>query len=499
MRAYDERAVRAGTVTRWRVASVVALVVGVVGAVCAVRAARMVPYRVVAPPANAPIAGAEVTTARFAAALRFPTVSTEDPGDFDPAPFLALHEYLRTAYPRVQAALTREVVGGYSLLYTWRGADSLLPPLLLMAHLDVVPVERGTEARWTHAPFAGDVAGGYVWGRGAFDDKASLIAILEAVDLLLAEGYQPRRTVYLAFGHDEEVGGAHGAELLAQAIARRTPHLEMLVDEGGVVSRGVLPGVPGEVAMVGVAEKGAIDVELTVDRPGGHSSLPPAHTAVGILSRAIVRLEAHPMPARLTPVTRSMLTRVAPEMRFVMRLPLANLWLFRPVIVGVLSRDARVGAVLRTTTAATMISGSPKANVLPGRARAIVNFRILPGDTRAGVLEHVRRVVDDTSVHISSSGGREASPVTDFRAPAFVLMERTIEQLFPGAVPVPFLMIGGTDTRHYESLTKNVFRFNPFVATSELISGAHGTNERLREGDFARGAKFFAQLIRNAQ
>jgi carboxypeptidase PM20D1 len=228
--------------------------------------------------------------------------------------------------------------------------------------------------------------------------------------------------------------------------------------------------------------------------------MPPRHTAVGILSRAITRLEEHPLPARLTPVSEEMFVRLAPEMAFGRRVLLANLWLVRPLLVSALARDDRVAATLRTTTAATMVSGSPKSNVLPLRARAIVNFRILPGDTPDDVVAHVRRVVADTAVHIAVSGRAiHPSPVADYRSPEYALLERTVGQLFPGAVPVPFLMIGGTDTRHYESLTRNVFRFNPIVATPDLVSGAHGTNERVRADDFVRGVRFFAQLIRNAQ
>ena len=206
------------------------------------------------------------------------------------------------------------------------------------------------------------------------------------------------------------------------------------------------------------------------------------------------------MPARLTAVTATMMTRLAPDMPLARRVLMANLWLFRPLVLSAMGRDERAGASVRTTTAATMVSGSPKANVLPIRARAIVNFRILPGETAADVLAHVRRVVADTAVHVTVSGfSNEPSPLADYRSSQFALLEKTIVQLFPEAVPVPFLMIGGTDTRHYESLTRNVFRFNPFVATPELVSGAHGTNERIRAEDFGRGVRFYAQLIKNAQ
>jgi carboxypeptidase PM20D1 len=200
----------------------------------------------------------------------------------------------------------------------------------------------------------------------------------------------------------------------------------------------------------------------------------------------------------MTPVVEEMFVRLAPEMPFAARLPLANLWAFRPLLVRLLGRQDRVAATLRTTTAATMISGSPKENVLPIVARALVNFRILPGDTPESVVEHVRRVVADTLVQVTG-GGRPPSATSDFQAPEFEMVEKTLAQLFPGAIPVPFLMVGGTDSRHFEGLTRNIYRFNPIVATPDLVSGAHGTNERVRADDLVRAARFFAQLIRNAQ
>lgn len=472
--------------------------VALFAAVCAVRALRLERHHVEAAPVDPAIANAPITTDRFRAALRFPTISTQDSASFNPAPFLELHAWLATAFPNITRRLTREVVAKYSLLYTWTGSDTTLDPILLMGHLDVVPIEGGTESRWKHAPFAGDTAEGFVWGRGTLDDKASVMAILEAVEWLVGQGFEPRRTIYLAFGHDEELGGFSGAASLAAILKERTGKLAFLVDEGGVIAEGLVPRVDRPIALIGVVEKGSIGVHLTVERTGGHSSMPPRHTAVGDLSRAITRLEDNPMPARLTPVVEEMLLRLAPEMPFVARLPLANLWAFRPLMMPALQQSPQLNALTRTTTAATMVSGSPKENVLPIVARGLVNFRILPGDTPEMVLDHVRRVVNDTSIHVEGRG-RGASPVADYKAPEFTLLEKTIGQLFPEAVPVPFLMIGGTDTRHYEDLTRNVYRFNPFVATTELVSGAHGTNERSHAADFVRAARFFAQLIRNAQ
>ena len=481
-----------------RIAAAAGILVLLLLGICLTRAARLEPYRVDGPPADPDIASAVITVERFTTALTFPTVSTQDSASFDPAPFREMHTWIEDAYPNITRRLTREVVANYSLLYTWTGSDTTLDPVLLMGHLDVVPVEAGTESRWTHPPFEGVVADSFVWGRGTLDDKASVVAMLEAVEWLIGQGYEPRRTIYLAFGHDEELGGFAGAAEIAGILKARVGRLAFLVDEGGVVADGLMPGVNRRVALIGVVEKGSMGVNLTVEQTGGHSSMPPERTAVGILSRAITRLEDNQMPATLTPVVREMLLRVAPEMPFTMRFPLANLWAFQPVIVRALLGNPRTAAMLRTTTAATMVSGSPKENVLPIVARGLVNFRLLPGDTPEMVLDHVRRVVGDTVVHVEGRGS-EASPVADYAAPEFMVVEKTIGQLFPDAVPVPFLMIGGTDTRHYEGLTRNVYRFNPIVATTDMLSGAHGTNEKVRADDFVRAARFFAQLIRNAQ
>lgn len=483
-----------------RLALAVVAAIAVLLGVCVWRAVSLTPYAVPTEPVDSAIAAATATPERLAGALRFPTISNQESGPFDPAPFLELHGYLASAYPATHAALQREIVGGYSLLYTWTGTDPSLDPILLMGHLDVVPVEPGTEGRWTHPPFAGTVADGFIWGRGTLDDKASVVAILEAVELLAGQGFRPRRTVYLAFGHDEEVGGGGGAREISRILQGRGKRLAFLLDEGGVVAEGIVPGVARPTAMVGVVEKGTVNVQLVVERPGGHSSMPPAHTAVGILSRAITRLEENPMPARLTPVTERTFGLLAPDMPFLQRFLLANLWLFRPVVVGVMARDERAAATLRTTTAATMIRGSPKSNVLPARAEAVVNFRILPGDTPEDVVAHVQRVVNDTAVRVIPQGrGSLPSPVADYGSPEYQQLEKTISQLFPGVVTVPFLMIAATDTRHYEPLTRNVFRFNPFVVNPDMVDGVHGTNERLRADDFSRGVRFYAQLIRNMQ
>ena len=442
---------------------------------------------------------ANAAAARLAGALRFQTISEEGTGPVYAEPFLKLHQYLQDSFPQAHAALTREVVAGYSLLYTWQGTNPTLPPILLMSHLDVVPVEAGTERSWTQPPFGGVIAGGFVWGRGALDDKVGVTAILEAVESLAAQGFRPERTVYLAFGHDEEVGGLQGAHSLAALLAQRGVHPLFLLDEGGAIVEGMVPGIEHPVALIGTEEKGFVNVELTAEATGGHSSMPPPHTAIGLVAAAVQALEAHPMPCRITGATRASFAYLAPEMTFGQKLILANLWLFGPLAERDFASQPAGNARIRTTTAATLISGGVKENVLPLRARAVVNFRILPGDTVASVLEHVRQTVGP-GVKVSQQGTHavDPSPESDPAAPEFRLLQRTVSETLAGAVTAPNLLSGGTDTRHYETLTRNVYRFLPIRMTAEDLSRLHGTNERVRIDDYATAVRFYVRLVHNA-
>ncbi len=438
--------------------------------------------------------------AHLAQAVRFQTVSFTDPTQVKTEEFLNLHKFLEETYPLVHAKLTREVIADYSLLYTWKGSDPAQKPVLLMAHQDVVPIEPGTEARWTHPPFDGQIADGFVWGRGSLDDKCTMIGILEAVEMLLREGYQPRRTIYLAFGHDEEIGGLRGAPAIAETLRTRGVELESVLDEGGAITEGVIKGLSKPAAVVGTGEKGFMSVQLSVEIEGGHSSTPPPQTAVGIVSAAVAHLEENQMPARLDGATEEMLSYLGPEMNFVQRTAIANLRLFRPLILRQFTSIPATNAAVRTTTAATVIEGGVKDNVLPSHARAVVNFRILPGDTTASVLEHVRTVVNDPRVKIEilpDSAVSEPSPVSSADSQGYKTIERTIRQIFPQAVVAPYLVLGATDSRRYSRVSANIYRFTPIELHPEDLERVHGTNERISVVNFAQCVKFYRQLIKN--
>src|SRR5438093_217598 len=287
----------------------------------------------------------------LAAAIRFRTVSHQDPAEDDRAQFAGLRALLARTYPKVHRSLVRELVNGDGLLYTWKGADASAKPVLLMAHQDVVPVEPGTEATWAHPPFDGVIADGFVWGRGALDDKASLVFLMEAVESLLAEGFRPRQTVYLASGFDEEVGGLQGAARIAALLATRGVRLGYVLDEGLLVSQGVVPDVQEPVASIGIAEKGYVSVELVAETEGGHSSRPPPETAIGVLAAALDRLQRRPMPARLRGAPRREMQALAAHMPFRQRVMLSNLWLFGPLVVRALEKTPTTNALVRTTLA----------------------------------------------------------------------------------------------------------------------------------------------------
>ncbi|HXV87064.1 MAG TPA: M20 family peptidase, partial [Gemmatimonadales bacterium] len=424
---------------------------------------------------------AQAAAERLAGALRFQTVSFQDSSAFNGPEFERFHQYLALTFPRTHAALSRERVNGHALLYRWAGSDTAAAPLVLMAHQDVVPIEPGTEGQWSQPPWSGAIAEGYVWGRGAMDDKGNLVAILEAVEMMLARGYTPRRTVYLAFGHDEEVGGPRGAVPLAETLQARGVRPWFVVDEGGALVQGLIPGVQAPVALVGVAEKGYMTLELSVRTEGGHSSMPPRETAVGILSRAITQLEEHPVPGGLREVTGLMFDYLGPELGFLPRLVMANRWLTGPLVTRAFGATNEGSALLRTTTAPTIFQAGVKENVLPSSARAIVNFRILPGDSAAGVVAYVRGVINDPRVEILNvpPGPREPTSASPVDAESFRLLQRTIRQVAPDAIVVPWLVVGGTDARHFTGLSREVYR----VGVTRIGPGdtrrAHGTDERV--------------------
>lgn len=472
----------------------------VLAAVLGYNVARLGSRQPEVPPAS-PIALDERGAAeRLAAALRFKTISTAK-GPADAEEFRKLHEYLARTYPRVHAQLRRETVNDLSLLYTWEGTDPNAKPFLLMAHQDVVPIEPATASQWKVDPFAGHVQDGVIWGRGAWDDKSNLLGHMEAIELLLARGFKPRQTVYLAYGHDEEVGGAAGAAAIARLLRSRNVRLDFVLDEGLVLTDGILQGVDRPVALVGIAEKGYLSVVMRANGIGGHSLQPPSKQddAIGMLAAALRRIHDNGLPAGLRGVTREMFETLAPEMTGLQRVALSNLWLFAPLVQAQLDKGPATRSMLRTTTALTMLNAGVKDNVVPGAAEATLNFRLLPGDTREQVMAHLRSHAGEGRYELRAlPDSREASPVTPTASASYQRMARSVRAVFPQALVAPGLVMGGTDTKHFVGLSDHIYRFSPVRVKPEDASRIHGVNERLGVKNYAEMVAFYHQLIQDA-
>ncbi|HSR59109.1 MAG TPA: M20/M25/M40 family metallo-hydrolase, partial [Robiginitalea sp.] len=362
-------------------------------------------------------------------------------------------------------------------------------PVILMSHQDVVPVDQPTLGKWEAGPFEGAITDTEVIGRGALDDKSSLVAVLESVERLLSEGYEPSRTYYLAFGHDEEVGGSNGASKIAEYLKNQGVQALMTLDEGGYIAEGMVPGVDQPLAMINLAEKGFASFRLIVETGGGHSSNPPRENTIGMLAQAIVDLENNQLPYKLVNPIDYQLEYLGPELPFTQRLAFANPWLFKKLLLE--------GINAHTTTAPTIIGGGVKNNVIPTVAEATINFRILPGETIESVREHIREIVHD-SIRIETVGFlTNPSPVSSVDSEGYRILEQTIRSLFPSAVVIPGLVGGGTDARYFYELSDDVYRFYPVRLSPDSFERFHGIDEKISRKNYAELIGFTYQLIRN--
>ena len=431
--------------------------------------------------------------------FRTMTVAPGDPRPGQEGPWLDMQTWMQATYPAFHSVALKEFVpGGYTLLFTWQGSDPSLDPILLMAHQDVVPVNIGTEGDWDAPPFSGAIQDGYVYGRGAIDDKGSMVGLFEALDALAREGFEPKRTILLMLGHDEEVSGS-GASAGVELLKSRGISPVMALDEGFMaIENNPLTG--GTVAFVGVAEKGYVTFNITVTAEGGHSSTPPRNSATVRLSRALIALDENQMSADLEyPLVSGLFQATGADMPFVQRMAFANQWLFGGYLKGVLGATPAANAMIRTTTAPTMLTGSAKENVLAQRATAIINFRIHPKDTEESILAHIKPVTRDIEgldVSLGRSGirGTGASPVSPMDNLAYGVLYAVAADS-SGAPVTPGLVLGATDGRYATAITDSVYRFMPAVMSPADLNGFHGTNERITVENMGRLSKGYAQII----
>lgn len=447
--------------------------------------------------AEAPEGDGAGAAQRLSQAIRIQTVSHQDPAENQIEQWDALHRWLQTSYPKAHAAMDREVVAGHSLLYRWQGSDPALPAIIMMAHQDVVPVTPGTEKDWKHPPFEGVIADGAVWGRGAVDDKGSLVGLFEALEALAASGFKPKRTIYLVSGHDEEVGG-NGAKAIAALLASRGVKAEFTLDEGAVILKNA-PVLNGPAVLIGVAEKGYATMKVTAPAAGGHSSMPPEETGVVNLAQAVLAINSSPFPLELKGPGADMLGTLADAKGGMIKAAVANTWLFGGLVKGQAAKTPSGAAMLHTTIAPTMLLGSPKENVLPQSAHALINYRIAPWNSSADVMARAKQAVGKLPVTLEwVEPPREPSRVSSTASRGWTLIAAAARQIEPSAIVTPNLVVGGTDSRNFEGLSSDVYRFMPFVLKLEDTGMIHGTNERVTLENMVRTVRFYAQLIASA-
>jgi len=488
---------------------------------------------------EAPV-NADAAAKRLSKAITYRTISNQDRSDFDEQAFKDWHQYLVDTYPLVHKTLKREILGTprpFSLLYTWEGKNPSLPPVVLMAHQDVVPVVPGTESQWEHDAYSGDIADGYIWGRGSLDDKIMILAIMEAIEMQLKKGFQPTRTIYLVFGQDEEVGGPEGAMHVPELLkSRGVKEVALVLDEGLPLTVGLFPGISAPIALIGTAEKGYTSLQLKVAGAGGHSAMPPKNSNIGILAQAITKLEANPFPYRISQVVRDQMRFFGPELPEKTQAILVDIvygdeakgpdtdghhydehghtncptagWHTAPdseeQFLKYMLSGPQTTAMLHTTTAVTMFNGGVKENVLPPFATAVVNFRILQGETVQSVIEYVKRVVNDNRVELTDiSASIDPSPISNPYGKEYKLIEKSIRQTWdlPDLVVSPYLVIGGTDSKFFHaSIAKNVYRFTAVRVESAADAARwHGINERVLVDEYANSIRFFHNFITNTE
>lgn len=434
---------------------------------------------------------------KLSGAIRIRTISCMDADKTDGEPFYEFHEFLEKQFPLVHKHCEKTVINKYSLIYRLKAAPLTAKekPVLITAHMDVVPIEEGTQEQWLEPPFSGSIKGGIVWGRGTLDTKAHLISVMEAMERLLSKGFSPSRDIYLAFGHDEEINGEEGALKIAEYFRSKGVKFDFVLDEGGCAARNVIGGIEKPIALVGVGEKGFANIRLSVTKDGGHSSMPAANTSLGVLAKALCRLEAHPFRPRLIPSTRAFLLSIGPYMKGINRVILANLWLFKPLFVRVFSKMNSGSAMLRTTIAVTMAQGSPAPNVVPQRSSAVVNCRILPGETGDMLLGHIRKTLAGLSVDLEPIVLDDPSALSPSDSKAYHFIAGLIEEFCPDVIVAPYLVMASTDARKYEPVCESIYRFTPYIIDNADIEKIHGTNESISVANVNRCIDFFMALM----
>jgi carboxypeptidase PM20D1 len=443
-----------------------------------------------------PIPAGSEAVERLSQAVRIPTVSYTDYSKIDLGLHHKFQEFLTRAFPVFHKTAERTVLDDFGLVYKWQGSSDEKKPVMFIAHYDVVPAD---SSKWTHEPFSGDIDDEFIWGRGTLDTKNTLMASLEAAETLCNEGFTPERTIYLAFGGDEEVAGDRGAKNIASWFKAQDITLDWLLDEGSITGDGLISGMIKKLSLIGTAEKGHVDILLKATASGGgHASMPPRITTTGRIARAVARLEARPFKLRWLSTTRKLFREMAAAGTPALKIALSNLWITSGLIKVVMGKNPASAALLRTTTAPTIITGSDKENVLAGEASAVVNVRILPGETIAGVLRRMEKVVADNKVTISildEEGAGEPVPESSSNSEGYRLIKATILENIPDSVVLPFLVTVTTDSCNYTECCRDIFRYGPVILNQNELDRIHSVDERISLDNYGLCIRSYKSLM----
>jgi carboxypeptidase PM20D1 len=425
-------------------------------------------------------------------AIQFETVSYKDPSLTNWDEFDKLHDYLKEKFPLVFENLTYHCDTPHNLIFKFEGKDTTKKPLLLTAHQDIVPADAST---WDTPPFKGTQKDGYLYGRGSFDVKILVITILQSFEELLRKNEKPSRTVFAAFGCDEEASGDNGAILIANQFKKEGIEFEMVLDEGGAVAEDYLKGINNPITAIGIAEKGYLDLKLFRSKNGGHSSTPNFPTAMGEIADAVSKIEKNPMKTRITPPIKDLINTLGKSASFSMGALFLNQGITAPIIKAAFSKGATTRALISTTITPTMIAGSNAPNVIAKEAYAILNCRILPGDDENVVINHIKKVIKNDNIKMEVLNYKPPCPIAPTGTDAWNTLTKTIKRTFPDAITTSFLMMGATDAKNYHNVCDNIYRFEPCQMNQTEIGKMHNDNERISFDNIHNATKFYLDLI----